>query len=1015
MDTNHSFNKKNKRRTLRRRLSRANSISNFVIILIIGVTIFFGAITFLKGAAITTSYFISSKIVKEMSSDFFLQQMNVNSLEEIKPGSEEFKLWAGNIDKTLRINFFKQVHQYIGAPPPIGGRLPEKLEELDELEEDIIMSLENVDSVARNINYAITVITINGKMLHETENGLEGNIENYINDLPEWNWLRNQISETIVEVPIYNENYEEIGMVTTCLNHRLLSSAIIVLLTGIAFIGGIAFVISKIMARMFAVPVLNPLTELQDKMDEIAGEDIGENFGKPITFKKPFYEIERLANSTNTIMCKMREYNDLLQQQRDEMEAQKDELEAQRDELESQKEELEMLTAKIGAANNDLEQKNNQLENIFNNVSQGFLTFGDDLKVRKEYSLECKKIFNKDIENTYFPELLFDDDPEQMEFLDDILKTILEEESNTKVGLYIPLLPTEIVINNRHIHISYKVVKDILASYGKSFMLILTDITEKKALEKQRNEERSLLKTIVKIISNQEEFLELIEDFKLFIRSIEHCTLMDEDSFEECYAEIFRQIHTFKGSFSQFDMQDMVGELHDIETRLTREKKRLEKEGINGVKNLVAAKNFNETLMKRLHIFEEYLGKDFFDQKDIIKIKKQKIIEVEEKIVSTLPVYEQKQLLSEVRRLRYKSLKELLKGYTEYVVKLSERMGKEIKPFEVSGDDILVDPDYYYEFIKSLIHVFRNSVDHGIEDPEERFLSKKSEIGSVGCKIERKDSNIILTISDDGRGIDFGKIRRKLVEEDIYINEEAQDLGEDRLLEAIFLDSFSTEKEATKISGRGVGLSVVKNELNKIKGDIEVITEKNKGTSFKFTLPMKHNEASKSFDVGIVLDSLSKTTRRYIKEQALIELKTMDDEYKSVEKINLNKITVLINMKGAFNAIFALSMNEALAKQLVKGFVIDELTPSEVAECIDDVVAESTNIILGNSIKAFDDMEHVVNIGSPTILCYKGASIKNIDSNMVTTELVNGEYKLNLSIISMDNKLIEEEVLWHVS
>ena len=151
-------------------------------------------------------------------------------------------------------------------------------------------------------------------------------------------------------------DYEEIGMVTTCLNHRLLSSAIIVLLTGIAFVGGIAFVISKIMARIFAVPVLNPLTDLQDKMDEIAGEDIGENFGKPITFKKPFYEIERLANSTNTIMCKMREYNDLLQQQRDEMEAQRDELEAQRDELESQKEELEMLTAKIGAANNDLEQ-----------------------------------------------------------------------------------------------------------------------------------------------------------------------------------------------------------------------------------------------------------------------------------------------------------------------------------------------------------------------------------------------------------------------------------------------------------------------------------------------------------------------------------------------------------------------------------------------------------------------------------------------------------------------------------
>lgn len=1003
--------KKNKKRTLKKRIFKVISFSNFSIILILGIAIFFGAIAFLKGSAITMSYFISSNIVKEMSSDFFLEQMAVDSLEELKPRSKEFKYWVNNIDKTLSLDFSTQVQQHIGPGPNIrnrGKKIIDELEEFKDAQEEIIMDLEDDNFVDFNIHYAITSIRIKDRILYETGKGIEENIENYINNLPEWDWLRNQISETIVEVPIYDENYEEIGVVTTCLNHKLLTGAIIVLLTGIVFIGAIAFIISKIVTRIFAMPVLNPLTELQDKMDEIALEDIGEDFGKPITFKKPFYEIERLTDSTNTIMCKMKNYNELLQEQRDEMEAQRDELEAQRDELESQKEELEILTAKIGATNNDLEQKNNQLENIFNNVSQGFLTFGSDLKVRQEYSFECRKIFSRDIGNTYFPELLFDDDAEQMDFLDDILKKIIAEENVTKVGLYIPLLPTEIMINDRYIHISYKVVKDILASSRKSFMLILTDITEKKALEKQRNDERSLLRMIVKIISNQEEFLELVEDFKIFIKSVEHCTLMDEDCFEECYAELFRQIHTFKGSFSQFDMRDMINELHDIESSLTKEKKRLENDGIDGVKNLISTKNFEKILMESLHIFEEYLGKDFFDQKDIIKIKKQKIIEIEDKIVSMLPIYEQKQLLSDVRRLRYKSLKDLLKSYTEYVLKLSERMGKEIKPFEVSGEDVLVDPDFYYEFIKSLVHVFRNSVDHGIEEPEERFLSQKSEIGAIECQVEKENNNILITISDDGQGIDLDKIRRKLVQNKIYSSEEIQNLDKDKLLESIFLDSFSTGEEATKVSGRGVGLSVVKNELSKIKGDLEVITEKSKGTSFKFKLPIKHEEVSKSLDVGMILNSLSETASRYIKEQASIGLKPVRNEYKPVEKINLNKITVLINIKGAFNAIFALSINEPLAKQLVKGFVMDELTPKEVAECIDDVVAESTNIILGNSIRAFDDMEHIVNIGSPTILCYKGASIKNIDSNMVTTQLVNGEYKLGLSIISMDNKIIEE-------
>lgn len=1014
MDTKDNFSRKKekkvRKRTLKQRIFGVISLSNSFIILVLSVLIFLGALVFIKGSATIMSYFISSNIVKDMSSSFFLHDMGIDNLEELTSDSKELKDWTNKVDRTLSIDFSSEVEDHIGITPRQKEQRDRILMGIEEFEEDIKVhkALADKGLTDFNIYYAITSIEIKGEPIYLTGRDTNKDIQNYLDNLPKWNWLRKQIDATVVEVPIYNQDGKEIGKVTTCLNHRLLTTVIALLLIAIALFSAILFIITKIITRIFANPILNPLKELQYKMDEIAKEEIGEDFGKPITFKKPLYEIEKLANSTNVIICKMKEYTELLQEQRDEMEA-------QRDELESQKEELEALTTKLGSTNEVLEQKNNQLENIFDNVSQGFLTFDFDLKVREEYSFECKKIFKGDIENKYFPELLFPDDPEQIKFLDNILKEILQEEDSKKIELYIPLLPTEILIHDRHIHITYKLVTDIMANSGKAFMLILTDITDKKALKRQRNEERRLLRMVVKVISKQDAFLELLEEFNNFIKSILHCTLINEKDFDECYFEIFRQIHTFKGNFSQYDMYDLVNNLHELESNLATEKESLREKGVMGLKDFIFKKNLADLLIKDLRILEEYLGKDFLDEKDIIKIRKQKILEIEEQIINLLPKYEQKQLLEKIRRLRYKPVKELLKAYAEYVMQLSQRLGKEIKPFEINGDDVLVDPDYYGEFIKTLIHVFRNCVDHGIEDPEKRYIMGKSEIGTIKCEVENREDTIKIIISDDGKGIDIDGIRQKLVENNLYPKKEAEDLDEDALLKMVFMDEVTTGEKLTDISGRGVGLAAVKDELDKIQGTVKVITEKGKGTSFVFTLPLSKNDIFEPLCLERIMNSLTETTKEYIEHQTYIKLGSMYDGYKKVDKIDLNCITALINIRGAFNTVFALSINEKLARKLVKSFVIDELTPKEEKECIDDVIAESSNIILGKSIKVFDDMEYIVNIDSPTILCYKGAAIKNVGSSMMTKTLEKDEYRLSLNIISMDNNIIEEEIQWHVS
>ena len=148
-------------------------------------------------------------------------------------------------------------------------------------------------------------------------------------------------------------------------------------------------------------------------------------------------------------------------------------------------------------------------------------------------------------------------------------------------------------------------------------------------------------------------------------------------------------------------------------------------------------------------------------------------------------------------------------------------------------EDILVKENIK-PFIKSLVHVFRNSVDHGIENPDDRLLKEKDEAGTIVCKFKEKNNKLHIIISDDGMGLDSVKIKEVAINKGI----DTTSLTENELYKIIFNDNFSTKTTVSEISGRGVGMSAVKNELDKLNGVIEITSQKDIGTTFEFIIPL---------------------------------------------------------------------------------------------------------------------------------------------------------------------------------
>ena len=166
---------------------------------------------------------------------------------------------------------------------------------------------------------------------------------------------------------------------------------------------------------------------------------------------------------------------------------------------------------------------------------------------------------------------------------------------------------------------------------------------------------------------------------------------------------------------------------------------------------------------------------------------------------------------------------------------LARDFGKKVN-FTTSGEDTELDRTVVEEIGDPLVHMVRNALDHGLETTAGRLSAGKSEAGSVHLHAYHQGSNIIIELRDDGRGIDPDKIFKKAVEKGVIAANAA--LSRDEIFALIFAPGFSTAEKVTAISGRGVGMDVVKRNIQKLRGKVEIASEVGQGSTFKIKLPL---------------------------------------------------------------------------------------------------------------------------------------------------------------------------------
>ena len=190
-----------------------------------------------------------------------------------------------------------------------------------------------------------------------------------------------------------------------------------------------------------------------------------------------------------------------------------------------------------------------------------------------------------------------------------------------------------------------------------------------------------------------------------------------------------------------------------------------------------------------------------------------------------------------VMKIRMVPVDQLFRRFPRIVRDVARQCGREVD-LELSGQETDLDKGILDAIAEPLTHLVRNAVSHGIEPPEERRRMGKSPRGRIRLNALHQGNQVVVEISDDGRGIDAQKIRTKALELGMMTAEEAPRLSEAETLDFIFRPGFSTAEEVTEVSGRGVGMDVVQSVLQRLKATIHVETHVGRGTTFRLKLPL---------------------------------------------------------------------------------------------------------------------------------------------------------------------------------
>lgn len=482
------------------------------------------------------------------------------------------------------------------------------------------------------------------------------------------------------------------------------------------------------------------------------------------------------------------------------------------------------------------QDRTEQVVSLLDNSGEGFLSFGRNLLVDSEYSQACEAMLDVMPAGLEIDSLLFGTDSDNARLMRDIIHSTLGEHDPEIQTAMLTLLPREITRGKRLLAVDYRRIGP------EKFMVILTDITEQRHTAQLLEQEQGNLRMMVLAISDSRNFFDTLDSFRDFYQRLQQPELLELPG-AELATSLYREIHTLKGLFNQFNFPTLPALLHQAESDISTLQASETPFDSQTLLDTIGAPALKVAFDNDLKILSSALGDEFLSQGRALVLNQhqaQNLNCLALRLLRDEPLDirqpELLQLLKDIDQLCKIRLIDALLSFDRLIQQVATRVEKQVAPLAIKGGEgIFLAPDAWKDFIQSLAHIFRNAVIHGLESPEMRWEQDKEDYGRIECEIRTQDEHLMLTISDDGIGLDLDSLRTRA---SVHGLTEAVQMNDQEAAQLIFHDQITTQSAANDLAGRGVGLSAVLAETRRLGGQLEVVTSPGQGTSFRFTLPL---------------------------------------------------------------------------------------------------------------------------------------------------------------------------------
>jgi sensor domain CHASE-containing protein/HPt (histidine-containing phosphotransfer) domain-containing protein len=481
------------------------------------------------------------------------------------------------------------------------------------------------------------------------------------------------------------------------------------------------------------------------------------------------------------------------------------------------KDELSTLAKAINRMLDAIARQHRNMEAILDHVPTGLLRCDAQGKIQSAYSQSCTRILQSagvDAQPSFTNQAIWDvlglkaRDAESFRLF---YQQIFDIE--WLAGDMLTNLPTRIQFGPRHLALEASLIRTETGTID-SVLFSITDVTALIEAEFENAQHLSLLR----ILRNRDRFRDLCQrlfDFK------------EGHTFAEPHAglmEARRILHTWKGEFASFGVKEIASQIHQIEDEIQN------LDGLQGHIKIIQ-NSVHQFLVRHaeiLHLNPAEL------QKRMLSIDEQSLKDLEHHL-------QRAHDLQEVSRVYKNFLEATLQeeaGKTfaflrDSALELATRLNKKVN-VQVRGADVRL-PLQYGEVLHGLLHLIRNALDHGLEASYER--QGKSPIGTLSIEAQENLQDLTIIIRDDGRGIDLNLVKETALSKGLCTEEQWTILSPEQQLEFVMLNGFSTRREVTAISGRGIGLDVVASSLKKYGGSMHIASRAGLGTAITIALP----------------------------------------------------------------------------------------------------------------------------------------------------------------------------------